>query len=108
MLLKRLKNNVLILAILMSLLPFIDTAHAATKTVLLAFDRNQLCCLMNHLKLEEMLTDTDGITKAIFHEQDREVTVVYDDSTIKIAGIIDRLVEITKVDKEIIFIPEKK
>lgn len=108
MLSKRLKIDFLALAVILLLVTITGIAHAAAKTVLLAFDRSQLCCLMNHMTLEEKLTAIDGISKAIFHERKREVTVVYDDSKLTIPAIIDRLADITKVDKEIIFVPAEK
>ncbi len=63
---------------------------------------------MNHMRLEEMLTDIEGIEKAVFHERKREITVVYDDSKITVPEIIKSVVKITQVDEDIILLPGEK
>lgn len=108
MLQQRLKNDFVICLVACFFFIAALPAFADTKKVLIAFDRNQLCCIMNHLRLEEMLTDIEGIEKAVYNEQKREITVSYDEAIIKVATIIDELVNITKVEKEIIFLPNKK
>ena len=91
-----------------ALASFPPASSAGEESVLIEFDRNKLCCIMNHMRLEEMLTDIDGINMAIFHQRKREVTIIYDKSKITLEQIVNHLVDITKVDRDVILLPGQK
>jgi copper chaperone CopZ len=76
--------------------------------VLIGFDRNLICCLMNHDTLEEKLEAIEGIDKAEFNERRREVLVTYNEKVIGIDAIVEITRKITDVDKEVMLPPVKK
>ncbi len=102
-----LKSSLLTFALLV-IITTATNVYAETKTLLVAFDRNLLCCLMNHMRLEELLTDIDGIEGADFRQRKREILVSYDTSKIAVPAIVDHVVRITGVDKEIILLPDSE
>ena len=84
------------------LLVLTHPVFAGEKKATIEFDRSMVCCLMNHDTIAEKLEKVDGINTVHFSLNKRRVLAYYDPSKIKVESIIDRLSEITKVDRKYI------
>ena len=75
---------------------------ALEKRVNLEFDKNFICCIVNHATIAEKLEAIDGINTAHFISRKRKVIVYYEPLKIKIESIVEGLSKITKVDRKFI------
>ena len=75
---------------------------AEEKRVALEFDKNFICCIVNHDFIAERLEKIDGINAVHFSLKKRRILAYYDPLKIKVESIVDRLSEITQVDRKFI------
>ena len=95
-------RRIVVSAFLSAIFGLVQPAFAEEKKVTLEFDKNFICCIVNHDIIAEKLEKIDGINTVHFSLKKRRVLAYYDPSIIKVASIVDKLSKITKVDSKFI------
>jgi copper chaperone CopZ len=83
--------------------PFV--AEAEEKKLLISFDKNNICCIMNAEPLTRQLEKLKGVSTARFNMEKRKILVYFDPLEIEVQTIVDKVSKITAVDKKFI-LPE--
>ncbi len=82
-----------------------STAQAEEKKLLISFDKNNICCIMNAEPLTRQLEKLKGVSTARFNMEKRKILLYFDPLKIEVQAIVDMVSKITAVDKKFI-LPE--
>lgn len=80
-------------------------AKAEEKKLLISFDKNNICCIMNAEPLTRQLEKLKGVSTARFNMEKRKILLYFDPLKIDVQTIVDMVSKITAVDKKFI-LPE--
>ena len=80
-------------------------AEAEEKKLLISFDKNNICCIMNAEPLTRQLEKLKGVSAVRFNMEKRKILLYFDPLKIEVQAIVDMVSKITAVDKKFI-LPE--